>query len=152
MLRRVQLDRRAQARQAAFDWMRALLQGEISLDALRREVGDVPDIPNLLDRLYNGRLSDRNRSMALLGRRRGLGINNRTYHKYLRTFEKGGQAALFARQTKSNQKFDNGAVKQAVFGLLHEPPSNYGINRTTWIMHDLSRVLREIGQPACLPR
>jgi transposase len=152
------LDRRAQARQAAFDWMRALLQGEISLDALRREVGDVPDIPNLLDRLYNGRLSDRNRSMAILGRRRGLcsetvcsflGINNRTYHKYLRTFENGGQAALFARQTKSNQKFDNGAVKQAIFGLLHEPPSNYGINRTTWIMHDLSRVLRETGRPAC---
>jgi hypothetical protein len=68
-----------------------------------------------------------------------LGINNRTYHKYLRTFENGGQAALFARQTKSNQKFDNGAVKQAVFGLLHEPPSNYGINRTTWIMHGMAR-------------
>ena len=33
--------------------------------------------------------------------------------------------------------------------LLHEPPSNYGINRTTWIMADLSRVLRETGRPAC---
>ena len=33
--------------------------------------------------------------------------------------------------------------------LLHEPPSNYGINRTTWIMPDLSRVLRDKGQPAC---
>ena len=58
-------------------------------------------------------------------------------------------AALFARQTKSTRKFDNEAVKQAVFGLLHEPPSNYGINRTTWIMPDLSRVLRETGRPAC---
>src|SRR5215211_4076329 len=64
-------------------------------------------------------------------------------------FEAGGQAALFARQTKSTRKFDNEAVKQAIFGVLHEPPSNYGINRTTWIMPDLERVLREAGRPAC---
>jgi hypothetical protein len=76
-------------------------------------------------------------------------IDKQTYRKYLRTFENGGQAPLFARQTKSNRKYDNEAVKQAVFGLLHEPPSNYGINRTTWIMRDLSRVLREAGWPAC---
>jgi hypothetical protein len=64
-------------------------------------------------------------------------------------FEAGGQAALFARQTKSTRKFDNEAVKQAIFGVLHEPPSNYGTNRPTWIMPDLSRVLRETGRPAC---
>ena len=78
-----------------------------------------------------------------------LGIEGTTYRKYLQTFENGGHTALFARQIKSNRKFDNEAVKQAVFGLLHEPPSNYDINRTTWIMPDLARVLREKGQPAC---
>lgn len=151
-------DRRAQARQAAFDWLRALLQKKISLDALRREVGDVPDIATLLDRLYNGRLSDRNRSMAILGSRHGLnsgtvcsflGIDKKTYRKYLRTFETGRQDALFARKINTARKFDNAAVRQAVFGLLHEPPSNYGINRTTWVMTDLSRILREKGQSAC---
>jgi transposase len=149
---------RAQARQAAFDWMRALIQKKISLDALRREVGDFPDIAILLDRLYSGRLSDRNRSMAILGSRHGLssdtvcsflGIDKKTYRKYLRTFETGRQGAVFARKINTARKFDNEAVKQAVFGLLHEPPSNYGINRTTWIMRDLSRVLRETGRPAC---
>ena len=64
-------------------------------------------------------------------------------------FEADGQAALFARKTNSTRKFDNEALKQAVFGVLHEPPSNYGINRTTWIMPDLARVLRETGRPAC---
>jgi hypothetical protein len=97
-------------------------------------------------------------SMVVLASSRGLhggtvrdflGIDVKTYRKYLRTFENGGHAALFARQTKSTRKFDNEAVKQAVFSLLHEPPSNYGINRTKWIMPDLSRVLRETGQPAC---
>jgi transposase len=151
-------DKREQVRQAAFEWMRAVLHKEISPDTLRREIGDVPDITALLDRLYGGRLSDRNRSMVVLASHRGLtsgtvcnflGIDKHTHRKYLRTFTNGGHAALFARQTKSNRKFDNEAIKQAVFGLLHEPPSNYGINRTTWIMPDLSRVLRDTGQPAC---
>src|SRR6516225_3284983 len=151
-------DRREQARQAAFEWMRAVLQKQISPGALRQQIGDIRDIAALLDRLYDGRLSDRNRSMVVLASSRGLhggtvrdflGIDVKTYRKYLRTFENGGHTALFARQTKSTRKFDNEAVKQAVFSLLHEPPSNYGINRTTWIMPDLSRVLRETGQPAC---
>jgi DDE superfamily endonuclease len=34
-----------------------------------------------------------------------------------------------------------------VFSLLHEPPSNYGINRTSWKMADLCGILREKGQP-----
>jgi hypothetical protein len=151
-------DKRAQARQAAFEWMRAVLQKDISLDALRLTVGHVPNVTTLLQRLYNGCLSERNRSMVVLASCHGLssgivcsflGIDKKTHHKYLRMFDAGGQEALFARQTSSTRKFDNETVKQAVFGLLHEPPSNYGINRTTWIMRDLTRVLRETGRPAC---
>src|SRR3712207_6793120 len=138
--------------------MRAVLQKDIGPEALRRDVGDVPDLGALLDRLYDGRLSDRNRSMTVLADRHGLGrgvvcsflgISKRTRRRYLRAFEEGGEAALFARRTKSTRKFDDEAVKQAVFRLLHEPPSNHGINRTTWIMADLTRVLRETGHPAC---
>ena len=96
--------------------------------------------------------------MVVLANRRGLsnrivcgflGIDRRTHRKYLRISREGGCAALFARQIKSTRKFSNEAIKQAVFGLLHEPPSNYGINRTTWIMPDLTRVLRETGYPVC---
>jgi transposase/transposase-like protein len=151
-------DKREQAQQAAFEWMRAVLQKDISPDALRRDVSDVPDLGTLLNRLYDGRLSDRNRALTVLADRHGLsggtvcsflGINNKTRCKYLRAFETGGQAALFERKTNSTRKFDNEEVKQEVFRLLHEPPSNYGINRTTWIMPDLARVLRETGHSAC---
>src|SRR6267378_510008 len=88
-------DRREQARQAAFEWMRAVLQKQISPEALRQDV-DIPDIVALLDRLYGGRLSDRNRSMVVLATSRGLhgrtvreflGIDVKTYGKYLRTFK-----------------------------------------------------------------
>jgi transposase len=151
-------DKHEQARQAAFEWLRAVLQKDITPNTLRRDVGDVPDLGALLNRLYDGRLSDRNRAMTVLADRHGLsggmvcsflGINNKTRRRYLRAFETGGQAALFERKTNSTRKFDNEEVKQEVFRLLHEPPSNYGINRTTWIMPDLARVLRETGHPAC---
>lgn len=138
--------------------MRAVLQKEIDADSLRREVGDVPDFGDLLYHLYNRRLSDRNRSMVILASRRGfsgrmisafLSISTQSCYKYLRAFKHGGAAALFERKKYSNRKHDDEALKKAVFSLLHEPPSNYDINRTTWIMHDLRRVLREKGQPAC---
>ena len=140
----------------AFDWMRSVLQNQIALSTLRHHLGELPETSELLRRLYEGRLTERNRSMVILANRRGLscsvtcsflGIDRHTYSKYLRTFEDAGVPALFAPQTKSNCKFDNEAIKIAVFGLLHEPPSNYGINRTTWTMGHLSRILREAGHP-----
>jgi transposase len=78
-----------------------------------------------------------------------LGIDKATYRKYLRAFDRGGAEALFARQTRSSRKFDNQSLKKAVFGILHQPPLNYGINRTTWTMSGLCRVLRETGEPTC---
>ena len=151
-------NKRAALRSAAFEWMRSVLQKEISDDALRREIGDLPVLNRLLRRLYEGRLSDRNRSMVVLASRRGLSsrmicsfldIDNKSCRKYLQSFERGGYTELFALQIKPNRKFDDEVIKKAIFGLMHEPPSNHGINRTTWIMADLSRVLRETGRPAC---
>jgi transposase len=145
-------------RQVAFEWMRAILQKDISLDVLRSEIGDVPENHTLLERLYEGRLSDRNRAMVVLANGRGLstrlvcdflGIDRKTRRKYVRSFNDGGCEALFSRQVKVIRKTEDERLKQAVFGLLHEPPSNYDINRTTWIMSDLTRVLRETGNPAC---
>jgi transposase len=151
-------DKSEQTKRAAFEWMRALLQKEIGDEVLRRELGDMSEFACLLRRLYEGRLSDRNRSMVVLAKRRRLGrgvictflgISKVTYLKYLRTFERGGTASLFARRTMSSRKFDSEAVKEAIFSLLHEPPSNYGINRTSWRMADFRQVLHEKGQPAC---
>lgn len=62
----------ARPQQAAFEWTRGVLQKDISPGALHHEIGDVPGIETLLQRLYDGRLFDRNRSMAVLAKRRGL--------------------------------------------------------------------------------
>jgi transposase len=151
-------DSHANSKNLAFDWMRSVLQNQIPLSALKHQVGDPPELGELCRRLYDGRLADRNRSMVILANRHGLsssvtcsflGISRHAYRSYLRTFRRAGESALFARQTRSNRKFDNDAIKNAVFGLLHEPPSNYNINRTTWTMGHLSQILRETGRPVC---
>jgi hypothetical protein len=45
---------------------------------------------------------------------------------------------------------DRDKLREAVFRLLHEPPKDHGINRTSWIMADLRMILARQGLPACL--
>src|SRR5260370_39204614 len=89
--------------------------------------------------MYEGRLSDRNRSMVVVASRRGrssrmicsfLDIDNKSCRKYLQSFERGGYTELFPLQIKPNRKFDDEVIKKAIFGLMHEPPSSR--NQTGW--------------------
>jgi transposase len=150
--------RRLRARLSAFDWMRKVLQGEVSINALARELGELSDLNELLTVVTEGRLSDRNRALAVLGRERGFSITDvcgflhlskASGLKYCRRYHEGGAALLIAGKTPSTTKFDKEPNKQAVFSLVHTPPSTYGINRTTWRMADLEAVMRRQGLPLC---
>jgi hypothetical protein len=105
---------------------------------LHRELGDIPDLAVLLQHLHNGRLRDRNRAMVVLATHRKIpskticafpGVAKAFVLKYRNKFKTSGTAAIFAPQTKSNRKIDDSDLRNAVFGLLHEPPTNHGINR-----------------------
>jgi len=149
---------RLRARQLAFDWMRQVLQGEISLPALAQEAGNISDLQQLLTAVTQGRLSVRNRALAVLARAKGIScahicgflhIAKAALLKYCRRYRQGGAKLLLARKIPSRTKFDKDPNKKAVFSLLHTPPSVYGINRTTWRMADLEEVLQRQGTPLC---
>jgi transposase len=136
------------------EWMRQLLQKKSNQDALHQELGDIPDLSILLQHLHNGGLSKRNRAMVVLALRRKipirticafLGVSKAFVRKYRDMFDSKGAELVFAPQTKSNRKIDNEDLRRAVFSVLHEPPANYGINRTSWTMALLRRVLKENG-------
>ena len=136
------------------EWMRQLLQKKLNQDALHQECGDVPNISVLLQHLYNGGLSKRNRVMVVLALRRKipirticafLGVSKVFVRKYRDMFDSKGAELVFAPQTKSNRKIDNEDLRRAVFSMLHEPPANHGINRTSWTMAFLRRALKETG-------
>jgi hypothetical protein len=142
----------------ASEWMLAVLQKRIDVEDLKRQTGNLPGLEVLLDHLYSGRLSDRSKALAILAGQRGLtirticaflGISNSTYSCYKRIFLGGGTDALFARKSYPTRKRDGETLKSAIFKLLHEPPSNYGINRTTWTMALFRKVLNETGNGAC---
>jgi transposase len=144
--------------QSAHNWLLAMLHKDIDAEELPRSIIGHPDVQTLLERLKSGRLTDRRRSIAVLGDRGGLqsgsicsafNLSRQTYRRYVRSFDEGGAAALFAARISPLRKFDRESVKKAVFSLLHQPPSNFGINRTTWKLADLSRIMKETGEPAC---
>jgi len=145
-------------RQKVFDWMRAVLQRALSCGDLATELGQVAELDELLSAVWEGNLSHRNRAMTILARERGIGqshacsflhISKGTATRYWNHYQQGGQAKLLARREMSGTKSKNDDIKQAVFGLLHTPPSAHGINRSTWRLTDLQKVLRSQGQPLC---
>jgi hypothetical protein len=47
----------------------------------------------------------------------------------------------------SDKKGNEQRIKEALFSLLHSPPSQHGINRTSWRIEDLHECLRQQGVP-----
>lgn len=73
-----------------------------------------------------------------------LGISLRAAYSYLEANKLGGVGAVFTSHPRLKKENDH-ALKKMVFSLLHEPPSLSGINRTSWRMADLEKVLRARG-------
>lgn len=140
------------------EWIHGVLRREVSLTELREEFSGLPEFPDIIQHLYESRLTFRNRAMVVLAHLHGISdhtvasalkVNHHTVRRTREIFRKDGPAGLFAPKSRSSQKVDDSELKSAIFRILHEPPSNHGINRTSWIMADLRKVLAKIGKPAC---
>lgn len=143
--------------EAARSWLDCLLRGEMEIGL--GDLGPAEQLMVLRGRLKDGTLRQRKKAAAILAKLRGvplrtiaasLSISPVSVRKYVRVLASGGAKALFASGTRiGRRRAENEATRQAVFALLHEPPSALGINRTTWRMADLTQVLRERGTPVC---
>jgi transposase len=138
--------------------MLRVLQGEERSANLRPHVKNDEDLALFVSTLKNGKLKDRNKVLAVLAYRRGisrrsisrfLGIGRRAVSTYCSNYNLYGSARLFNASSDRPRKSDDELLKNTLFSVLHTPPSEYGINRTTWRMADLRRVLAEKGQKAC---
>lgn len=111
----------------------------------------------VIEHLLSTRVLDRRRAMVLLTHWLGvrqsrlcglIGLSPITWRRCLRVYAEGGVAALFARRQSHARKVNDEELRKALFDTLHRPPSDFGINRTTWKVADLSRALARKGQPA----
>jgi transposase len=133
-------------------------RAEILLKAGLPPTVDEPDMQIVIEHLLSKRVLERRRAMVIMASRRGvrpafickvLRLSPSTYRRCVRVFSEGGAAALFARRTNPHRKFDNERIKNALFDTLHQPPGNFGINRTTWRLADLSLIMGQRGYPIC---
>lgn len=147
--------RRRDAEKAA-RWVRNLQAGAIGRKELEAMVGGIPDFSAVLDRLSTGTKRERTKAAVVLCAARGysvnwaaqaIGLSRNTYRGYQRLFSNGGAELLFAAYHRRAPKSDSDAYRNAVFELLHQPPSAYDINRTSWRLDDLCRVLGQKGMP-----
>ena len=118
------------SRQEAFEWMRALLQGAIPRSKIDSELKHVSELDKLLVGVTEGRLTIRNKAIAILARERGIGqsyvcsflfLAKKTATRYWNNYQRGGTLALFARKPSGRQKSTDSRIQEAVFTVLHSP-------------------------------
>ncbi len=129
-------------------WMMKVLLSDATISILERELPNVTELSKLANFLSSTRLPERKKAMAVISSLKGvpaiiiascLQIHRRAVTRYLKRYNSGGTAALFLSRKVTRK--DDEKDKQLLFSVLHVPPSAYGINRTSWKMDDLQRVL-----------
>jgi transposase len=75
-----------------------------------------------------------------------LGVYIRTVKKTILRYRRRGIAVLFVPRA-GVRKFEDPQHKEMLFKVLHAPPKDYGVNRTTWRLCDLHTVMKRLGMP-----
>lgn len=81
-----------------------------------------------------------------------FGVSPQTVFKWLRRHREGGLPSLDNRSCRPRRIYrkyppPTDETKKALFAILHAPPSECGLNRTTWRVGDLVDVLGSKGFP-----
>jgi hypothetical protein len=136
----------------AFDWMQRIVQGKMPLECLARELNELPEneLKTLFAAATKGERFTRSRALVALAYTRGINsspicsflkISQSSLFQYWRDFRQGGTEKLFFRKHRSDKRACIPAIQNAVFSLLHSPPSVHGFNRTTWRLADIKTAL-----------
>ncbi len=142
----------------AKEWLHSIAAGTITTDTIALSIGQTEDLEELMQIVGCGNRIKRNRALTILGAQAGfsirsigaaLKINRTSCAKYVALHRASGPDGLLQRKQSKNRKYDDPNLKDAVFALIHEPPSNHDINRTTWRMEDFRVVLAKSGYSAC---
>ena len=105
-----------------------------------------------------GSLKVRNKAVAVLAFSRGISsqiiarfllLDPDTVCHWRKQFRAQGISALMLPRPVKEKKADQPEIKNKVFSILHAPPSEYGLNRTSWRMVDIVHVLRDNGVGLC---
>jgi len=146
-----------QSSEAELNWMIALTHGHFAADDDMRTMRDTPDredLGRLLTCIRYKPLKYRNRAVAILSFHRGirvshiarfLGVSHSSVDNWVRKFTRQGCQSLLAAFTSDRCRAKDKRYRNAVFEILHAPPSTHGINRTTWRLQDIHSEMAKRG-------
>ncbi len=70
-------------------------------------------------------------------------IPRTTYYRWLKRLQQTGDINNMFTWSNHTKITDRQDVKEQLFKVLHAPPSEYGLNRTTWKIDDLQQALEQ---------
>ena len=110
--------------------------------------------------LANGILRQRRRAVTIIlhtlgvslrGTASALGCSRKTVARYWDDYRNKGIESIRGHRKPVPREADDERTRKAVFSVLHAPPSSHDVNRSTWRMEDLKRVLGQQGHPVSAP-
>lgn len=128
-------------------WLTEIVHGARSLEVLHTDVADPGDLAVLLYKARNGGPRERKKALAVLARKRGISnvaisrilhSSRKTTRYYFRVYSQAGPTALFGSTTqRSATPFAGTEKTRRILELLHQKPTAFDINRTSWTQKTL---------------
>jgi hypothetical protein len=140
-------------------WIKVLLLRDVPICDFALTAGiymDPGDIEIVRDRLANGNRRERVKAVSVLAHLRGesqrwisreLHVNRHSVSKYVECYKKNGFKGLLGARKYRQKKEEMQEYADALFAILHSPPSTYGFNRTSCRMEDLQHAMKADGHP-----
>lgn len=148
---------RTNSRKQNPSWVLRLLQGKVSLVELNKGLSgkiDQKEIQKLHKCVLNNPLRQRNRAAIIISYLYGvpkskisssLLVSPEGINRCIKRFKSKGIDEAIKPSCNTPKKLDDPKYRDAVFKILHAPPSSYGINRTSWRMEDIKSVMAKQG-------
>jgi hypothetical protein len=144
----------ARSDEEAHRWMLRVLQCREPATQIRHAVGQLADLETFLKSIRTGGLLDRNKALSVIADHRGvsfrsiarfLHIDMRSVSEYCSTYRLFGHQRLVKGFYDRSRRADDELLQNTLFAVLHSPPKDYDINRTTWRQVDLKKILESKG-------
>ena len=142
-----------QATRSEESWMVDVLQGRLSAAEVATQLAAVlpRDETEQLHRcVMKNTPCYRTRALAMLACKKGvrkstiwrfLHVGRHYVDSVVRQYQSEGIRWFSPHRQAGLRKHELGGYQDAVFSILHSPPSAHGINRTTWRRQDIKRVM-----------
>lgn len=139
------------------NWLQCLLQDRGNESELKQIIGSSlqdEDLSLFLKCIRYRGIRSRNRAVVVLANINNvpipmicktLKLTRKSVLCYIQKYKDVGAKGLFNYERDMVKKADRQEYKDALFSILHEPPSLYGINRTRWEMANLKEVMFQKG-------